>query len=387
MGIYKFKLIRRGIFCTIRKNSELNYNKQVPKIKSLIQQWKRRILTPIGRTTVVKTIIIPKVNHLFISLPNPRKEVISLLCRDIFEFIWKSKCDKVKRQIVSQDFLKGGLKMLDINNFIASLKCTWIKTLTNGNKPWIDIFLAVHGKDFVQKFLDFGDDFILNTLKQENNAFWEDVLKSWLCFIKTRNNVNVTKSNFHAFPIWYNSEIKINNKTIFNKKWYQNGVKTVGDFLQENGIFLTRDAFAQRFHLPHVCTMQYNSTICAISLLFKKYSIHRAAAIKRECTFFVPFYFDFILLKEKCTKDIYRCLNNIEVIPTSINKWNTVLSTYLSNNICVTYIFKVCFKTTSDSVIQWLQYRILHRILPVNYYLKKINVMTSDKCSFCKEDT
>ena len=105
--------------------------------------------------------------------------------------------------------MKGGLKMLDINNFITSLKCTWIKKLTNGNNPWIDIFLAVHGKDFVQKFLDFGDDFILNTLKQENNAFWEDVLKSWLCFIKTRNNVNVMKSNFHAFPIWYNSEIKV----------------------------------------------------------------------------------------------------------------------------------------------------------------------------------
>ena len=128
-------------------------------------------------------------------------------------------------------------------------------------------------------------------------------------------------------------------------------LKLLVTFYKRMDFFLTRDAFAQRFHLPHVCTMKYNSTICAISILFKKYSIHRAAAIKRECTFFVPFYFDFILLKEKCTKDIYRCLNNIEVIPTSINKWNTVLSTYLSNNICVTYIFKVCFKTTPDSVI------------------------------------
>ena len=49
------------------------------------------------------------------------------LCRNIFQFIWKSNCNKVKRQIVTQDFLKGGLKMLDINNFTASLKCTWIK--------------------------------------------------------------------------------------------------------------------------------------------------------------------------------------------------------------------------------------------------------------------
>ena len=57
------------------KIPELNYNKQIPKIKSLIQQWKRRILTPIGRTTVVKTIIIPKVNNFS---SKSKKEVISV---------------------------------------------------------------------------------------------------------------------------------------------------------------------------------------------------------------------------------------------------------------------------------------------------------------------
>ena len=86
----------------------------------------------------------------------------------------------------------------------------------------------------------------------------EDVFKSWICFVKTRNSVNVTKSNFHAFPIWYNSELEVNNNIIFIKSWYQNGVKTVGDFLQDGGIFYTRDAFAQKFHLPHLCTMPYN---------------------------------------------------------------------------------------------------------------------------------
>lgn len=40
------------------------------RIKALIQQWKRRILTPFGRVTVVKTSLLPKLNHHFISLPN-----------------------------------------------------------------------------------------------------------------------------------------------------------------------------------------------------------------------------------------------------------------------------------------------------------------------------
>jgi hypothetical protein len=40
-----------------------------------------RILTPIGRITVAKTLIIPKLNHLFISLPNPSQETISNLTK------------------------------------------------------------------------------------------------------------------------------------------------------------------------------------------------------------------------------------------------------------------------------------------------------------------
>lgn len=42
---------------------ELNYNIQIPKISALIQQWERRILTPIGRLTVLKSLIISKTNH------------------------------------------------------------------------------------------------------------------------------------------------------------------------------------------------------------------------------------------------------------------------------------------------------------------------------------
>lgn len=34
---------------------DLKYSIQLPKITAMIQQWKRRILTPIGRVTVAKT--------------------------------------------------------------------------------------------------------------------------------------------------------------------------------------------------------------------------------------------------------------------------------------------------------------------------------------------
>ena len=57
------------------KIPDLNYEIQVPKITALIQQWKRRALTPIGRVTELKLRIV----HLIISLPNPRKETVLFL--------------------------------------------------------------------------------------------------------------------------------------------------------------------------------------------------------------------------------------------------------------------------------------------------------------------
>lgn len=59
----------------------------------------------VGRVTVAKTLILPKLNQLFISFPTSSKALLSSLNREIFNLLWKSKGDKVKRQIVTQDYL------------------------------------------------------------------------------------------------------------------------------------------------------------------------------------------------------------------------------------------------------------------------------------------
>lgn len=183
------------------KITELNYNMQLPKILSLIQQWNRRILTPVGRVTVAKTLILPKLNHLFISLPTPNEAFLSSLNRAIFKFLWKSKVDKVKRQIVTQDYTKGGLRMLDVYNFVSSLKCSWIKRLTLKPKPWMDIFLEINGKDVAKKMLEFGDDFIRKMIKH-NNVFWKDVFQSWLQVVNMFNKQSsYIKKNIIIVPI------------------------------------------------------------------------------------------------------------------------------------------------------------------------------------------
>lgn len=53
---------------------ELNYKSNFLEIEQTIKQWNSRILTPIGRIVVIKTLIVPKMNHLILTIPNPDHE-------------------------------------------------------------------------------------------------------------------------------------------------------------------------------------------------------------------------------------------------------------------------------------------------------------------------
>lgn len=79
-------------------------------------------------------------------------------------------------------------------------------------------------------------------------------------------------------------------------------------------------------------------------------------------------------------------MNENVVVPIAVTKWKTDLTDYNVEDLTICDIFKICFNTTKDSSVQWLQFRILHNILPVGFYLKKINVKTTDICGFCKSN-
>ncbi|ESO96980.1 hypothetical protein LOTGIDRAFT_115312, partial [Lottia gigantea] len=74
--------------------SKINFDSVCNSINSLLNQWSIRYLTPIGKINVLKSLIIPKLTHLFISLPNPEPTLINLLNTKFFKFIWNNKPEK-----------------------------------------------------------------------------------------------------------------------------------------------------------------------------------------------------------------------------------------------------------------------------------------------------
>ena len=134
-GKTDFKLLGINFHIDIDKMQQINFKEKVQKIRSLIKLWNRRYLTPLGKITVIKTLLLPMLNHLFISIPNPDEQTIKEINNIFFEFLWNGPA-KIKQNVVIKQYCEGGLKMVNLKAFINSMKLTWLRRVIISNSPW-----------------------------------------------------------------------------------------------------------------------------------------------------------------------------------------------------------------------------------------------------------
>ena len=51
----------------------INFENKLNKMKKMLNAWSRRNLTPLGRITVIKSLVISKITHLLMNLPDPEE--------------------------------------------------------------------------------------------------------------------------------------------------------------------------------------------------------------------------------------------------------------------------------------------------------------------------
>jgi exonuclease III len=171
-----FKVLGIEFNINLEEIVNLNYNRKITSIKNLLKHWKRRNLTPMGRITVIKSLAISQIVHLFISLPNPSTDIVNQLNCLFYEFLWKSPVHKVKKSIVTQGYEKGGLNMVNLENFIASMKISWVKKLIQNSSKWQQVI----GEDLdINHVIKYGPTYALNHIEKAKNKFWRDVFDAW----------------------------------------------------------------------------------------------------------------------------------------------------------------------------------------------------------------
>ena len=374
----KFELLGIQFDINIENMINVNFSKKYKDIEQTIRKWKQRFITPIGKITIIKSLLLPKLVHLFQSLPHPSEQFYTHLNTLLYNFIWDGPIDRIKREILIKQYSEGGLKMIHVKKFASAIKLTWVRRILT-DKKWKNIILT-ETNTTVKQITLYGNNFLHDMVKKTKNMFWKDV---FLAFILLNQQCHIHNLiDFTKYPIWHSDIIKIDNKPFVFKKWIEKNIYTVKDLTKtENNTLkpLTYIELQEKYDFkPNF--LEYLGIINNIKQLHTNFNVNKL--INRMIIGpVIPYNLAIIISNAKGTKTIYNTLIKDKMnIPNNQSKWEEQLS---RNDLEWTKIYDLPFQLSMNPNLKWLQYRINHRILATNQYLKKINITNNNLCDLC----
>ena len=121
-----------GVFFTYdhKLSHSKNFSEKIVDIKKLFNIWSSRGPFLYGKVTLIKSLLIPKIIYTSSLLPTPKH--IKDLNHILYTFLWKGK-DKVTRASTINNYEEGGIKIVDIESLIKSLRLSWLKRIFSDN--------------------------------------------------------------------------------------------------------------------------------------------------------------------------------------------------------------------------------------------------------------
>ena len=157
------------------KLARKKFIERLDSVKKLINIWSSRGLSIYGKVTVIKSLIIPAFVYISLLLPVP-KEIVKELNQMIFKFLWKG-IDKVTRLSTINEYENGGLKMIDLESMIKSLRLAWLKRIFQCNNGAWRSFLRFLLEPFGGLFL-FHCNYDIKKI-HISSKFYSELLQWW----------------------------------------------------------------------------------------------------------------------------------------------------------------------------------------------------------------
>ena len=188
----------------IEQITDFNIEKKTIEIQKLIYLWNSRNLTPYGKITIIKSLLISKITHVLLSLPSPNPKTLEKLEEMFKNFLWYQKAPKFRKEIMETLTTLGGLKMTNIKIFDLSLKISWVKRFIAQTEGWAEFPNSMG----FSKILIFGDQYFKKLQQKTHNKFWLDVLKG---LIKLFSTFRIkTTLQLQWMPLLFNSSLDLN---------------------------------------------------------------------------------------------------------------------------------------------------------------------------------
>ena len=360
----------------------LNYDEKLEKVRNTLSCWKYRRLTLIGKITVLKSLVVSQLVYVLSPL-RLNVKAIKEVNKLFFSFLWNGKGDKIKRNVIINDYSCGGLRMIDIFSFSKSLKATWIqKYLDKENqskwKLFFDLDLeAFGGTAALTGNLSTKDT--KNTLKLKD-SFVSEILTFW-AEVNFEDRI-ISKHHFLDQSLWHNSLIRIDNCPIFYPEWHRKGVTKVKHLKDDSDNFLSLLELQTRYSLK-VCPLKYCGLLSALELLWNTHKDNFTTNDSKNESFSASF-----LKARKASSFVYAKLISGKSAAPSQTQQKWLEDCNIKEDECVKWheTYQLASKCTTSTRLVEFQFKLLHRRIATNEFLTKIGLQDNPNCFFCKEE-
>ena len=190
-----------------------------------------RTLTLLGRIQIIRTFIVSQFLYVCSIIDTPQK-AIKAINTLIYNFVWKGKKDRIRRNVLIKDIREGGLNAPDFETMLKTAQLQWIKKLDiNASYPWKLILQHYLEKLNIDIYPLLRSDYDMKTLGMNADSlpkFYYNILKLWS---EVGETSPITKRN----NLWFNKKICIEKKSLFYKDFDQLGMQYVNDLYKVDG--------------------------------------------------------------------------------------------------------------------------------------------------------
>ena len=220
--------------------TELNIGLTKKEMYKLINTWNARNITPLGKITLIKSLLISKITHVLLSLPTPSNNAFDELEKHFKILIWNGKTPKFRREILETTISTGGFKLTNLRVFDEALKISWLKRFKN-EEDGLEEFPRKYN---IQNIILFGNKYPEKIRKTIKNKFWENVITACQSM---QNKLSTNNTWAFNIPLRYNSLINFE----FRNKWYTQGIVWVKYNIQ-NLNMRNKDINSYGLHIPYL---------------------------------------------------------------------------------------------------------------------------------------
>ena len=198
----------------------------------------------------------------------------------------------------------------------------------------------------IAKMMVLGTSYITDkVLPKIKNKIWNDVFLSHVQV--SAKNTPTEIQQFQTNPVFFNENIRIGNKTIYNKSCIENGIKYINDITKEAGNIYTYDELKTTYNV-NINFLQYSGLVRSIQVWKKTLNLQNIR--NKGVNPVLPFPFQVYLKSKKGTQDMYKVLNENNEPPSGKISWNKKYN--LDDNEWKK-IYIEPFIITKDSTVQW----------------------------------